>query len=133
MSSWNQDEEFAIMLYLDDGFVTDDYDQVFDIDVHNYLYSMMKNIDTDQCELVIEFNSQGYSDPGRTYGDPYYCYPPDSQEDRTLVGGFLRLGLSVCRIPKNMLDKLWEKYYDAIWEVELSYDDSGPEYERDEY
>lgn len=28
-------------------------------------------------------NVQGYYDPGNTYGDPYYCYPPEGE---TYVG-----------------------------------------------
>lgn len=35
-------------------------------------------------EVIIHFTSRGYYDPGRTYGDPYYCYPPESDDERLL-------------------------------------------------
>lgn len=33
----------------------------------------------EQCAGTVRCH--GYYNPGRTYGDPYYCYPPESEEN----------------------------------------------------
>lgn len=36
-------------------------------------------------ELAIEISAKGYYDPGRTYGPPEKCYPPEGSEEREVV------------------------------------------------
>ena len=39
-----------------------------------------------ECDIHIPFRSKGYYDPGRLYGPPEKCYPPEGDEERTLFG-----------------------------------------------
>ena len=36
------------------------------------------------ADLFIEAESSGYEDPGRTWGDPETCYPPEGEDERTI-------------------------------------------------
>jgi len=35
--------------------------------------------------LEVDFTSSGYEDPGRVYGPPEDCYPPEGEEEREVV------------------------------------------------
>lgn len=74
-------------------------------------------------ELVIEFKSSGYYDSGRTYGDPYNCYPPEGDDERTLVNAYIEYGpeLPIRRsvLPKEVQQQLFDMYAERIQETEL--------------
>lgn len=40
----------------------------------------------DALGLVVSFKVEGWSDPGKCYGPPENCYPPDGEETRTVTG-----------------------------------------------
>src|SRR3990167_8077293 len=42
--------------------------------------------DTVTLELNIEFSYDGYDDPGRTYGPPERCYPPEREMNVEIIG-----------------------------------------------
>lgn len=37
--------------------------------------------DEDVSEALLDIEWEGYDDPGRTYGEPGDCYPPDSERN----------------------------------------------------
>lgn len=94
-------------------------------------------------EIIIKFLSSGYYDPGRIYGDPYYCYPPEGCDERTLddratIAMFNWSDAESSKsmieyLDKNVSDELFEIYYEDITEKELDfsqYDDSDYQYEK---
>jgi hypothetical protein len=80
-------------------------------------------------ELIINFHSAGYYDPGRTYGPPENCYPPEGDDERTFVSAYiLRTGPSGepparFEIPHKIQSAMFYKYENAIYAVELPADD----------
>jgi len=40
--------------------------------------------DAASSEVEIHFTCSGYNDPGRSYGPPENCYPPEGDEEREL-------------------------------------------------
>lgn len=74
-------------------------------------------------EVIIHFTSRWYYDPGRTYGDPYYCYPPESDDERTLDYVEIIIEREGERITLRADEKtgqaLFDKYEREIYEVEL--------------
>lgn len=38
------------------------------------------------ADIFITFRSTGYYDPGNTYGPPEICYPPEEDDERTMLG-----------------------------------------------
>ena len=74
-------------------------------------------------EVIIHFTSRGYHDPGRTYGDPYYCYPPESDDERTLdyVELLINIKGEITTILANEAtgQALFAKFEKEIYEAEL--------------
>lgn len=86
-------------------------------------------------ELVIEFRSRGYSDPGKLYGPPERCYPPESDDERTLVNAYLvrspiaeaaEAGEAIRRVklPTGVQEEVFERFREEVEAAELpDYDD----------
>ena len=70
-------------------------------------------------ELDMSFLSSGYDDPGRTYGEPEDCYPPESEDERVLN----YLALWVEKDPYPIPEEAWHEfenwYCDDIFQVEI--------------
>jgi hypothetical protein len=80
-------------------------------------------------EIVIKFVSSGYYDPGRTYGDPYHCYPPEGDDERELDG--LAIVNSLDGLSKKASQELFDFYEDEIYDVQIDTEPDEPEYEPD--
>jgi len=121
---------FPVELFIADGEVCDADDVVPEI--------LWPFVMEDGCELIIEFRSSGYYDPGRTYGDPDDCYPPEGDDERLVDEVYLFLDNEKIKLPRAILvtshnphsveeidlwDELFEHYSEAIQEVELDTDD----------
>lgn len=75
-------------------------------------------------ELILPFLSSGYYDPGRTYGDPYYCYPPEGEDERLPDGNaYISLGPDkTIELTKEQTEQLFDYFLDEIQEIELNDD-----------
>ena len=122
-------EDSYIAEVLDDGDVGD-WDAVGSSDVVAYLRKKFFNCE--EIEFVVKVD--GFSDPGRTYGDPDDCYPPEGGEERDIlrvVG--LRDGKEVMRVMPDVIRAeaygVWDSICDYIfseWEPDYSMD-CGPD------
>lgn len=84
------------------------------------------------AELIIKFESNGFYDPGRTYGDPYYCYPPEGEDERTIIGNVEVLeGTAKRHLSKEASDELFDIYLKKIEDVEIDCSPHEPDYEPD--
>lgn len=77
----------------------------------------------DMPELVIDFRSSGYHDPGCTYGPPENCYPPEGDVEESLVIAYLKGDAWELHLPKDIQEKLFELYAEEITEVEIQTDE----------
>jgi hypothetical protein len=78
----------------------------------------------DVIELVIEFESDGYYDPGRVSGAPEDCYPPEGDDERTLSEVYLSISPKErIELPVEVQQELFDYLYEEIEEVEI--DTSG--------
>jgi len=78
----------------------------------------------DGDELVIEFESTGYYDPGVRSGPVDKCYPPEGEDDREVIDIYiLRPPFSreriIYRIPKSLWPTIEELCRDEIEDVEI--------------
>ena len=77
-------------------------------------------------QVVINFLSEGYYDPGRIYGDPEFCYPPEGEDDRSL-DGLIEIhymaegqeGYVTKELPQAQSVKWFQSFYKEIDKVEL--------------
>lgn len=71
--------------------------------------------------LRIHFESSGYNDPGKTWGDPETCYPPEGEDERTLyVAHYKRDDMDrVQPITHDIAKILFELYREEIQQVEI--------------
>lgn len=84
-------------------------------------HHLPKEVD-DSWELVIEFESEGYYDPGRLTGPPEDSYPPEGEEERTLVSAYVHSGVrpdTVVNLDKHVSKQIFDDLYEKIMEVEL--------------
>ncbi len=72
-------------------------------------------------EIEIDCTSSGYSDPGCTHGEPEMCYPPESEDERIVVGAMLyRGGKPLGYMSKlQVIARLTTIYYDEIEAAEV--------------
>jgi len=73
----------------------------------------------DMFELVIDFTSSGYYDPGCTYGPPENCYPPEGEAEEELDEAYLQEGSIIKSLSRETENKLFELYAEEISEVEI--------------
>lgn len=86
-------------------------------------------------EIIIHFTSVGEYDPGRTYGDPYYCYPPELTDERELDYVEMILdgpqGKTTIKLDKEAGQQLFDRYETEIYAADLDDDrDDGPDPDR---
>jgi hypothetical protein len=79
------------------------------------------------AQLEIEFTSTGYCDPGKLSGPPEDCYPPEGDDERSLVTIELSTTSYSVIIEGDLADKLFAKYASDVDDVEIdeSNDDGG--------
>lgn len=77
------------------------------------------------AELIIEFTSTGYNDPGSMYGGPDNLgWPPEGDDERLLSNAYLKVDNQVVKLPQRLQNVLFNIYIQQIEAVELEYDDS---------
>jgi hypothetical protein len=88
----------------------------------------------DTCfELDIEFMSSGYYDPGKIYGPPEDCYPPEGDDERELynlvVASFHNAGVNekTQKLSKQASEELFNLYEQEVKDAELGDWDDGPD------
>lgn len=93
-------------------------------------------------EIEVPFLSSGFSDPGKLYGPPEKCYPPEFYDERLLDGRCIvhlytydsnGWKTNERDISQDVSEELFEFYHDQIYDEELDfskYDDSDYKYER---
>ena len=75
------------------------------------------------AELVIDCQSSGYYDGGRTWGLPEDCYPPEGEDDRKVVSVEIVIDGKAYEITgRKSLDSIAEHYRDEIEESEVCHD-----------
>jgi hypothetical protein len=84
-------------------------------------------IDDRPFEITLHWRSSGYYDPGRTYGDPYYCYPPEGEDERTLEYGEVEMWIGRGNVKRKKLSKaaaqaVFDLFVEEIHEEQLEYD-----------
>ena len=78
-----------------------------------------------EVPLVLPFLSSGYFDPGRTYGDPFDCYPPEGDDERLPDGcAYLDFGLdSRVELTLEQTERLAELLDGELYEADLEQED----------
>jgi hypothetical protein len=73
----------------------------------------------DGDELVIEFESSGYYDPGKTYGPPENCYPPEGDDEREVTDVYIFSDGHRYAIDQSLWEDIEELFRDQIEEAEI--------------
>ena len=121
---WNTTADFSIELTVDEGIVWDDGNEVPAPQWLHELSLLGLFICLDDAELNIEFTSEGYEDPGCTYGPPENCYPPEGEDERLLSEATIN-GIV---LPPKLSQELFDLYEEKIMDVEI---DTEPDYYED--
>jgi hypothetical protein len=79
-------------------------------------------------ELVIEFRSEGYYDPGVVSGPPERCYPPEGDDERSLDGMTLTGEKGDMELSQETQEELFEYYRSEVEDVEIDKDYDGGMY-----
>lgn len=66
-------------------------------------------------ELTVNVSSTGYYDPGKTYGPPEDCYPPEGDNERPVTGA----GVAGYEVPKTLFDEIEEWLSEEIEALEI--------------
>ena len=66
----------------------DEHEDEFYLELQTVLTELFPDAgyyDSHEYRLDIYFLSTGYDDPGNTFGPPEGCYPPESEDERTVM------------------------------------------------
>jgi len=88
------------------------------------------------AELIVNFNSKGYNDPGSMYGgSDNLGYPPEGDDERTPNEAYLKSDKNKIPLDPKLTEALFDHYIDQIMDTELpeSEPDPGPESRYDQY
>lgn len=71
--------------------------------------------------LELDCESSGYYDPGRVYGMPEDCYPPEGEDEREVVAASLTHPAGCVEIrDRSTLDELYSRFQSRIEAEEVS-------------
>jgi hypothetical protein len=70
---------------------------------------------TQSIELEITLKVSGSHTPARTYGDPYYCHPEESEEERWVLSA----SIGDEELPKEVLETLRPYLDEVIYDLDL--------------
>jgi len=77
-------------------------------------------------DMEIQYSVNGYYDPGCTYGPPENCYPPESDEERTVEYSTLCLAKDISvDIPDTHFNKIYDAFEKEITSRDFTPDDDG--------
>ena len=80
-------------------------------------------------ELVIEFRSSGYYDPGVLSGPPEKCYPPEGDDEREMESVTLIHESGDIKLTPEEQEEFFEWFRSNVEEVEIdTQDDDGGRY-----
>ena len=91
-------------------------------------------------EMVVEWESTGYYDPGVCSGPPEKCYPPEGEDERTVTGAYIHVWLCdegpsaeapqfKIPVPEEHLEKLQDFFQEEIDELDVpDPGDDGPDH-----
>jgi len=120
-TTWDQSETFSTEIFfcIDDGTVWDTLDNEVPL-----LYNIMCSGLILEAELIIDFRSVGYNDPGSMYGGPDNLgYPPEGDDERTLEDAYLTTKKGKVKLPLPLQSQLFDFYKDRIDDMEIEPDD----------
>lgn len=88
-----------------------------------------------QEDLVVYFVVDGYYDPGRTYGDPEHCYPPENNIEITINDCYIEISniQDPISFPNSCFDDIYSIYSEEIEKVEFSPKDDYDDYDDRDY
>lgn len=98
------------------------------------LFPTASDNDDTSFTLDIAFRSSGYYDPGKTYGPPENCYPPEGEDERLIDGQVVVSFVDAektKKLSKEASDELFSQFEDEIQKKELGDWDDEPDYEPD--
>lgn len=70
--------------------------------------------------LELDCESTGYYDPGRTYGLPEDCYPPEGEDEREVVAARLIHPAGVVELTGRTLADLFDRFQSRIEAEEIA-------------
>ena len=76
-------------------------------------------VDDDWVTLVLDCESTGFYDPGRTYGLPEDCYPPEGEDDREIVSATLAYPAGSVELSANLHGDLYARFQSRIEAEEI--------------
>ncbi len=105
----------------------DDWSEPIVTAIHNVTANKYALEHGDEIELVIDFLSNGYHDPGRCSGPPEDCYPPEGEDEREIEDAHIRhyrdgQFMQELGLPKSIYGDLGGQFETAINEVEIEKD-----------
>jgi hypothetical protein len=124
MSSWSLQQTFSVPCEWDE----DNDDLILgDKSVPDYLLTYLKaNIEnlSDNEPLLVDAECSGYYEKGHTTSDPYYCYPPEGEDERIITQVWIPGGDVVLRNRGTDAERTHFKWIadhvrDYIYEIDL--------------
>lgn len=86
--------------------------------------SLYFDSEEDTAELIIDFRSSGFEDPGSMYGGPDNLgYPPEGEDERLIELAYLKLNDVELQLTNEQQETLFDIYENEINDVELEWDD----------
>ena len=87
-----------------------------------------ETFDETPLDIFIRFNSKGYYDPGCTYGPPENCYPPEGDDERTLLEVRMDYGDDSIDVPLTGEEQqaIFDCLQDIVDDYEIEADDDSP-------
>lgn len=86
--------------------------------------------DGEYVTIELDCESSGYYDPGRVYGMPEDCYPPEGEDEREVVAASLTHPAGVVEIrDRSTLGELYSRFQSRIEAEEVSPDDDYCDYD----
>jgi len=139
-SRWT-DSPSELIVSLDVGEMEEIYDMSYDKDISGEMSAAILSVlDLDtikqgDAEMIIDFASSGYNDPGRPGGPVETSYPPESSDERTVKGvTFLSGGQLVGELNPQLFGTVEQEYQKEINEAAMdtySDEDRRGDYEFD--
>ncbi len=114
--------QLSQVLYRNEGEIYNEADNEAPASLLAYVQSDQDDVG---YELVIEFISSGYDDPGQRDGGPDGVgVPPEGEDERLLAGMSLIFEKAdekplVVELPKKVQEEIFDHYKDEIDEVEI--------------
>jgi hypothetical protein len=129
-TSWNTNAEFFAELEINETGAVEDLTHEITSDqapILGHLAPYLEQQHEPWALLIINFQSQGYDDPGSTY-DPSTAYPPEHSDERTPNEAYLQAyDKTKTPLPPELTEALFDHYITQIEETELPEPDPGPE------